>query len=107
MPFVSCCEGLLYGDSLYEVQIENATPSVIVVTEVDVIPSAKPMVTRLMPGKTLLSAWRRPRQGRPGERAVVRAENEAGLLVFCQRLTYDDVQRLEHRITIVAGSLSC
>lgn len=107
MPFVAGCEGLFYGEGLYEVQIENATPSVVVVSEVDVIPSAKPMVTRLIPGKILLSVWRRPRQGRPDERAVVRAENEAGVLVFCQRVTYADVQRLKHRITIVAGSVSC
>lgn len=104
---VTCSDGPLYGDALYEVQIENGTSAVLVVSEIDVIPSAKPMVTRISPGKTLLSAWRRPRRTQPNERSVVRAENEAGQVVFCRSLTYADVTRLNHRITILAGDIAC
>jgi hypothetical protein len=107
MLTVTCCEGRFYGEGLYEVQIENATAAVLVVSEIDAFPSGKPMVSRVDPGKVLLSAWRRPREGRSNERAVVRAENETGEVVFCQPYTFADIKRLKHRITIRGGELGC
>jgi hypothetical protein len=104
---VTCWDGPLYGDDLYEVQIENATAAVLVVTEMDAFPSGKPMVSRVDPGKVLLSAWRRPREGRSNERALVRAENETGELLFCQRYTFADIKRLKHRITIHPHEIAC
>ena len=104
---VTCGDGLLYGDDLYEVQIENATAAVLVVSEIDAFPSRKPMVSRVDPGKVLLSAWRRPREGRSNERAVIRAENETGELLFCQPYTFADIKRLKHRITIRGGEIGC
>ena len=103
----ACGDRPLYGDDLYSVEIENATPTVLVVSEIQVLPSASPMVTRIAPGKTVLSGWRRPREGRPEERATVRAENEAGTLVFCQTYTYADMKRMRQHITIAAGTLAC
>jgi hypothetical protein len=92
---------------LYEVQIENATATPLMVSEIGAFEGQPPMVTRVEPGKTLLSAWRRPRQNHPEERATVQARDEAGTVVFCHPYSDADIRAMKYHITITSGTLNC
>jgi len=95
------------GDIGYSVEYRNATPGTVVVRALNVRdPSFTPVPHRVAPSQTFSDFWPRPTNSSQSP-AVVRAEDEAGVLIFCRQYTVDDMKRLKFTIVISEGTLDC
>ena len=95
------------GDIGYDVTYRNATPGTVVVRALNVRdPSFTPVPHRVAPSQTFSDFWPRPTNSSQSP-AVVRAEDEAGVLIFCRQYTVDDMKRLKFTIVISEGTLDC
>jgi len=95
------------ADTGYDVTYRNATQETVVVSAANVRdPSLTPIPHRLAPTQTFGDFWPRPIASSESP-AVVRAEDEAGTLIFCRQYTYADMKRLKFKIVITEGPLDC
>jgi len=93
------------GDIGYDVTYRNATPGTVVVRAFN-DPSLTPIPHRLAPAQTFGDYWQKPTNSSQAP-ALVRAEDEAGVLIFCREYTVDDMKRLKFTIVISEGTLDC
>jgi hypothetical protein len=95
------------------VTLRDATRNVVIVNGMD-----RPLVVytfdkdprfakRLAPGERWTDTWMYPLSSDDKRRALVEANDETGLLVFCERYSFDDLARLSARIEIRERHVNC
>jgi hypothetical protein len=107
-PLVVCGSGL--GTAGYSVTVRNDLPQAVVFYAKGVGENSESAVAqgvRLSAGASYVDHWRDP-NSRSGEyRATLWALDPQGRTVFCQRLTWADIQRESFEIKIRSGVVDC
>jgi hypothetical protein len=94
-------------DDFYNIELENATGIPIVLHEIGVNRDSQDQVSHLAPGVVRSNNWRYPRRSQAQDQVTVRAETADGQVVFCRKLSFEDVNAARQHITITRGAIDC
>jgi len=97
------CGGVIIGDPSHVVYLHNTSDGAVLVYEVS--GTDRVFDARVAAGATKEVGWLISRTS-PRKRTV-EAFDEAGVLVFCQSYSYDELEGIAWRIEIVSGQNAC
>ncbi len=90
------------GDPGTDVRIRNDTSIRLTLTEIGE-DSGRDLVTHLAAGEERVTAW----HFKDSSPVTLRANDDAGRLVFCHSYSYEELHGLNRRVVIVDGKLDC
>ena len=99
------CGGLPLADTSHDVQLRNATETIVLLYEDNTDPPSPPV--RLEPGATRHNVWLWPVRPTDSLRRTVVALSLERSLLYCQEFTYQELERLQWRVEITRGAVSC
>lgn len=99
----AACGVVTIGDPSHVAYLHNSTNRAVLVYEV--ARSDRVFDARVEADTTVKTSWLISKSS--STKRTVEAYDEAGVLVFCRRYSYEELQRIGWRIEIVAGQNTC